>query len=154
MREDAPNYRSAQNECAKCSPATNRENAVKTNYKMAIALAAGAALGGSVIQGLHAQASPPAYAVIDISKVTDADGFKALIPKAGPAVTAFGGKYIARTEKITATDGTPPARVVIIEFESLAKAQAWEASAAQKEVDEIRMKNTQSRQFFVEGMPQ
>ena len=92
--------------------------------------------------------------MIDISKVTDADGFKALIPKAGPAVTAFGGKYIARTEKITATDGTPPARVVIIEFESLAKAQAWEASAAQKEVDEIRMKNTQSRQFFVEGMPQ
>jgi uncharacterized protein (DUF1330 family) len=59
-----------------------------------------------------------------------------------------------RTENIIATDGTPPKRFVIIAFDSLAKAKAWEASEAQKEVDAIRMKNSTSRQFFVEGMPQ
>jgi uncharacterized protein (DUF1330 family) len=127
---------------------------MQTRYMLAIAVVAGAALGGSVIQGLHAQATPPAYAIVDISSITDPEGFKALIPKAGPAAAAFGGKFIVRTDKITASDGTPPNRFVIIAFDSLEKAKAWDASAAQKEVTAIREKNSTSRQFFVEGMPQ
>jgi uncharacterized protein (DUF1330 family) len=127
---------------------------MKTRDKFVIAVAAGAAVGGSVVQGLHAQATPPAYAVIDISNITDPEGLKALIPKAGPATAAFGGKFIVRTENITASDGTPPKRLVIIAFDSLAKAKAWDTSEAQKEVTAIRMKSTTSRQFFVEGMPQ
>ena len=127
---------------------------MQTRYMLATAVVAGAVLGGSVIRGLHAQATPPAYAVVDISAITDPEGFKALIPKAGPAVAAFGGKFIVRTDKITATDGTPPNRFVIIAFDSLEKAKAWDASAAQKEVTAIRQKNTTSRQFLVEGMPQ
>jgi uncharacterized protein (DUF1330 family) len=127
---------------------------MKTRYKLAIAVIAGAAVGGSVVQGIHAQATPPTYAIVDVSSVTDAEGYKALFPKAGPAVAALGGKYLVRTENIIATDGTPPKRFVVIAFDSLAKAKAWEASEAQKEVDAIRMKNSTSRQFFVEGMPQ
>ncbi len=34
---------------------------MKTNYKIAIALVAGAAVGGAAVQGLHAQAKPPVY---------------------------------------------------------------------------------------------
>jgi uncharacterized protein (DUF1330 family) len=119
-----------------------------------IALAAGAAVGDSVVQGIHAQATPLTYAVVDISSVTDPEGFKALIPKAGPATAPFGGKFFVRTENITASDGTPPKRFVIIVFDSLAKAKAWDASEAQKEVTAIRMKSTTSLQFFVDGMPQ
>jgi uncharacterized protein (DUF1330 family) len=57
-------------------------------------------------------------------------------------------------QKISALDGTPPKRFVIIGFESVDKAKAWDASAAQKEVNDIRMKNTKSRSFIVavEGM--
>ena len=40
---------------------------MKTNYKLAIALVAGAAIGGAAIQGLHAQAKPPVYVVGEIS---------------------------------------------------------------------------------------
>jgi uncharacterized protein (DUF1330 family) len=127
---------------------------MKTRYKLTIAIAAGAAIGGSVVQGIHAQATPPTYVVVDISDITDSEGFKALIPKAEPATAPFGGKFIVRTDKITATDGTPPKRFVIIAFDSLAKAKAWDESEAQKEVTAIRMKNSTSRQFFVEGMPQ
>jgi uncharacterized protein (DUF1330 family) len=127
---------------------------MKTSYNLAIAVAAGAAVGGSVVQGLHAQGTPPTYAVVDISNVTDPEGFKALVPKAGPATAAFGGKFIVRTENIMASDGTAPKRFVNIAFDSLAKAKAWDASEAQKEVTAIRMKNSTSRQFFVEGMPQ
>jgi uncharacterized protein (DUF1330 family) len=57
-----------------------------------------------------------------------------------------------RTNNITASDGTPPNRFVVIAFDSLEKAKAWTASAAQKEVDAIRAKTTKSRVFYVEGM--
>ena len=83
---------------------------MKANYKIAIALIAGAAIGGAAIQGLHAQAKPPTYAVVDISSVTDPEGFKAIGPKAGPANEAFGGKFIMRTTNITASDGISPNR--------------------------------------------
>jgi hypothetical protein len=72
---------------------------MKANHKLAIALAAGIAISGAVIQGLHAQATPPTYVVVDISEITDAEGFKAIPPKASPASLAtFGGKYVIRTE--------------------------------------------------------
>ena len=125
---------------------------MKTQYTVALALLAGVGLGGAAIQGLHAQAKPPTYAVIDISSITDPEGFKALGPKAGPANAAFGGKFIMRSENITASDGTAPKRFVVIAFDSLEKAKTWTASTAQQEVDAIRAKTTKSRVFYVEGM--
>ena len=123
--------------------------------KWAIAVLSCAALGTTAINVLYAQnKSPGAYVIVDISEVTNPDGFKQLFPKALPAVAAFDGHFVTRTEKITALDGTPPKRFVIIGFDSVEKAKAWDASAAQKEVNDIRMKNTNSRSFVVavEGM--
>jgi uncharacterized protein (DUF1330 family) len=62
------------------------------------------------------------------------------------------GRYLARTDKITALDGNAPKLSVIIAFDSKKKAQAWYNSAAQKEVTAIRTKTTKSRAFIVEGM--
>jgi uncharacterized protein (DUF1330 family) len=126
---------------------------MKANHKLVIALTAGVVIGGALIQGLHAQATPPTYVVVDISAVTDPEGFKAIPPKAGPeSMAAFGGKYVIRTEAITALDGTPPKRFVVIAFDSLAQANAWKGSANTKEVDALRAKTTTSRSFIVGGM--
>jgi uncharacterized protein (DUF1330 family) len=127
---------------------------MKTNYKVAIALVAGAAIGGAAIQGLHAQAKPPSLVVIDISDVTNPEAFKAVTQRAGPnlGMQEFGGRYIARTEKITALDGTPPKRLIVIAFDSMEKAQGFNNSTFQKGVNENRAKNTKSRSFIVEGM--
>ena len=126
---------------------------MKSNHKLAIALVAGVAVGGAVIQGLHAQSAPPVYVVVNIDSVTDPEGFRAIPAKSGPETLApFGGKYIIRTEKITALDGTAPKRFVVIAFDSAEKAKAWKASASSKEVDAIRGKTTKSSQFVVEGM--
>jgi uncharacterized protein (DUF1330 family) len=129
------------------------EAIMKTRYVLPIAVVVGAAVGGSAIQLLHAQGAPPVYAIVDISEITDPEGFKTLVPKAGPATAAF-GKFIVRTDNIIAGDGPAPKRFVVIAFDSLAKAKAWDASAAQQEVTAIRLKSAKSRQFFVEGMPQ
>jgi hypothetical protein len=51
---------------------------MKTKYKLAIALVAGAALGGGAIQQLQAQMKPPTYVVVAIRKITDAEAYKSV----------------------------------------------------------------------------
>ena len=117
---------------------------------------AGVGVGGAAIQGLHAQAKPPVYFVIEINKITDAEGFKAVtqIPTGGADVAKeLGGHYIARTNKITAVDGgAAPERFIAYAFDSLEKAQAFNNSEYMKKVSAIRNKTTQARAFIVEGM--
>ncbi|MGD0023768.1 MAG: DUF1330 domain-containing protein [Xanthobacteraceae bacterium] len=120
---------------------------------LGLAMLAGAAIGATAVSGLHAQGKAPgAYAVVDISAVNNPDLFKTLLPKAGPAATAFDGKFVVRTENIVGLDGTPPKRFVVIAFDSMDKAKAWNSSAAMSEINGIRMKSTNSRSFIVEGM--
>jgi uncharacterized protein (DUF1330 family) len=125
---------------------------MKSYIGIVAATLAGAAFGAVAVGGLHAQSKPGAYVVVDITEVSDPDTFKTLLPKAPGAVAAFGGQFIARTENITAFDGTPPKRFIVIGFESVDKAKTWDASPAQQEVDAIRIKSTKSRSFIVEGM--
>jgi uncharacterized protein (DUF1330 family) len=126
---------------------------MKTSFKLAIALVAGAVAGGMAGQGLRAQTTPPTYVVTDISEITDPDGFKAVLAKAAPSsVGEFGGRYVMRTENIVPVEGVAPKRFVVIAFDSLEKSKAWLASENQKEIRAMRDKTTKSRQFIVEGM--
>jgi uncharacterized protein (DUF1330 family) len=120
---------------------------------IAFSMIAGAALGAATVGGLHAQGKPGAFAVVDISAITDENTYRQqLLPKVTPASLApFGGQYVARTENITAIDGTPPKRFVIIAFDNMDKAKAWDSSPNQKEVNALRAKATRSRAFFVDG---
>ena len=58
---------------------------MKARYTVALAMLASVGVGGAAIQGLHAQTKPPVYFVIEINKITDAEGFKAVtqIPTGG-----------------------------------------------------------------------
>jgi uncharacterized protein (DUF1330 family) len=70
----------------------------------------------------------------------------------GPAAAkAAGGTFVIRTDKITSLDGPAPARFVLIKFDSPEQAMAWHNSAAQKEVDALRAKTTDSLAFIVPG---
>ena len=114
---------------------------------------AGFSLGAVAISGLDAQGRPGAYAIVDISEVTDPNVLRQqLLLKAEPAATSAGGCFIARTENIVALTGTPPKRFVIIAFESVDKAKAWDATPAQQEVNALAEKSLKSRRFIVEGM--
>jgi uncharacterized protein (DUF1330 family) len=123
---------------------------------LGLTLLAGVAIGATAIQGLHAQAKPPAYVVIPILKMNDAAGFKAgVVDKANATaaeMTAAGGQYVIRSEKFTGLDGTPPVRLVILKFDSVEKAEAFEKTAAQKEINAARVKTTDSLSFIVEGL--
>jgi uncharacterized protein (DUF1330 family) len=113
---------------------------------------AGIVIGAAAVSGLNAQGKGPgAYAIVDISEITDPATFKTLLPIAGKANDQFGGKFIARTENVVALDGMAPKRFVVIAFESMDKAKAWDKSPLQNEVNAIRKKSTKSRTYLVDG---
>jgi uncharacterized protein (DUF1330 family) len=126
---------------------------MKQRIVLGLTLLAGAAIGATAIQSLHAQAKPPTYVVVAIRKITDAGVYKTVIEKAPAANDAFGAKFVIRTDKITSFDGAPPERFILLSFDSPEKAQAWHNSAAQKEVDALRLKSSDSLAFLVEGVP-
>jgi hypothetical protein len=74
------------------------EESMKTQHIVALAVTAGFGLGAIAVEGLHAQAAPPAYVVSELN-VTNPDGFdwasvlarrhRYLLP-AGPSVASTG----------------------------------------------------------------
>ncbi len=127
---------------------------MNTRYKIALAMLASAGLGAAAIQGLHAQAKPPAYIVIPILKINDAAAFKSAIvdrPGATAELAAAGGHYVVRSQKFISVDGDPPERLVILAFDSVEKAQAYLDTPGQKAVNAARAKTTDSLEFIVEG---
>ena len=125
---------------------------MKTHCTVALAMLAGVALGAIGVNGLNAQdKTPGAYVVVDISAINDLNHFKTLFPIAEKANKEHGVKFVIRTEKITALDGTAPKRFVVLAFDSMDKANAWHKSAEMKQVDDIRMKTTTSRSFIADG---
>jgi len=130
-----------------------QEESMNRLVAMGLAMLAGFALGATAVNNLSAQSkSPGAYAILDISEITDAEIFKQLLSKAIASVTSAGGQYIVRTDKITPLSGTPPVRAVVIAFDSVDKAKAWYASPAQKEVNALAERSQKGRAFIAEGM--
>jgi uncharacterized protein (DUF1330 family) len=130
-----------------------RENAMNTNYKIAIALLAGAAIGGAAIEGLHAQASPKAYVVTEI-EVINQQAQDAYIPKVGAVIKSSGGTYLARGGKIVALDGgEAPKRVTITVYDSLEKAQASRKTPEWMALSAERNKAIKAKSYAVEGVP-
>ena len=127
---------------------------MKTQYAVALALLTGVGLGAVAVQGLHAQAKPPAYVIAEID-VANQDGYaKEYLPAGQKALLDGGAKYLARGSKTAAFKGEPPKRIVLLAFENFDKAQAAFASPAFMEANKIGEKYAKFRIFAVEGVPQ
>jgi uncharacterized protein (DUF1330 family) len=130
------------------------ETIMRTQYTVGLAMFAGFGLGAIAVQGLHAQVKPPVYSVAEID-VTDQAAYSTYLPKAQAAIKSAGGKVLAAGSTITAVDGEPPkSRVVIQQWDSLEKFQAYRNSAAFKDLIPVREKVAKFRTFVVEGVPQ
>jgi uncharacterized protein (DUF1330 family) len=126
---------------------------MKTRYTVALAMFAGFGLGAIAVQGLHAQAKPPVYQVTEID-VLNQETYSTYSPKAQAAIKAAGGKILA-AGKSTTIEGEPPKpRVVLQQWDSLEKLQAYRDSAAFKELLPLREKVAKFRSFVLEGVPQ
>ena len=125
---------------------------MKARYAIGAAVVAGFALGALAVERLHAQAKPPGYVLVEVT-VTDKDAYvKEFVPAASKAIEGFGGKYLARGGATVPFMGSPPpARFVLLQFESMEKAQAWWDSPPRKEAQAIGDKYALFRIFAAEG---
>lgn len=93
-----------------------------------------------------------AYAIFDID-VTDPAGYEEY-KKLGPAsVKAYGGKYRVVGGRIEVMEGDwNPKRVVVLEFDSAARATEWLNSPEYREARRLRHKTARSNVIVVEGV--
>jgi uncharacterized protein (DUF1330 family) len=101
---------------------------------------------------IHARTTPPVYVVVEIDEVTDAHGFEALRQTADATAVEVqfeDGRYFARTENVTALDGSAPKFFAFIAFDNMTKAKAFNDSM--KNNTALRTGATKSRSFIVEG---
>ena len=126
---------------------------MKIYYALPLAIAVGLGFGAVAIQGLHARTTtPPVYVVVEIDEITDANGFEAL--RHADDATAIevqfeDSRYFARTENVTALDGSAPKFFAFIAFDNMTKAKAFYNSM--KNTTALRTRVTKSRSFIVEG---
>jgi uncharacterized protein (DUF1330 family) len=118
-----------------------------------LGLALLAFVSGIAIRGPDARTTtPPVYVVVEIDEITDANGFEALRQTADATVVEVqfeDGRYFARTEKVTALDGSAPKFFAFIAFDNITKAKAFYESM--KNNTALRTRVTKSRSFIVEG---
>ena len=92
-----------------------------------------------------------AYIIGDIT-VEDLERYKKYIAKAPSFVAKHEGRYLVRGGEVTVMEGDwRPARIVVLEFPSVERAQAFAADPAYQEVAEDRRAATASRLIIVEG---
>jgi uncharacterized protein (DUF1330 family) len=128
---------------------------MKPNPKLALVLLAGIALGGAGATAIHAQQAKvaPGYVVAEV-EVADTDAFAKYGAAVPGTLAPFNGQFLVRGGKIQAVEGDPPKqRFVVIAFDSVEKARAWEDSPAYEAIKPIRHASAHSRVFIVEGVP-
>src|SRR5918993_6082692 len=123
-------------------------------YAAALSVLAGFAAGAAAIQGLHAQAKPPTYVVVEIDVQEPDKYLKEFAPLADKAFSDAGGKWLARTGRAAVITGNPPRRAALIAFENLDKARASFRTEAYKELRKTGQKHATFRVYALEGIPQ
>ena len=97
----------------------------------------------------------PAYWIATMEVRDPAAFAREFMPLVTTVFVAHGGRYLARGGKIVPLEGRPPKRVVILQFPSVADAQAAHASAAYKQAREVGDRYaTFESIIIVEGLPQ
>ena len=125
---------------------------MKTNPKLMLGVLVGALIGAAGAMVIHAQQAKvlPGYVIAEVD-VTDPATFKQYADKAPGTISQYGGHYVIRGGKNTSIEGDAPKRFVVIQFENVEKAKAWEDSPEYTAIKPIRHKSAKSRVFIIEG---
>lgn len=132
---------------------------MKTGHKLALALLAGFTLGAAAVTGIHAQQPkpPPAYVIAEVerdpTRTQDPAAARRYAEEAPKLIMASGGQYVIRGGAVQTLEGEPPkGYIVVIAFDSVARARDWYYSPAYQAIQPIRANSTRSRILLVEGV--
>jgi uncharacterized protein (DUF1330 family) len=95
----------------------------------------------------------PAYVLITVSKITDAEAFKATLRDLTATSAPFAGRLAVDMDKPVSWEGTAPEHVVMLQFDNPDQAQAWKSSDAFKSFDAELHGSSESTMQLVQGLP-
>ena len=125
---------------------------MKASILVPLSLVGGIALGAITVNALQAQAKGPAYFVAEVEMLDEA-AMREFGPKVAAVTRAHGGKYLVRSNTVTAIEGTPPKILIIATFDSVEKIQAYRNSPDYKALNDLRDKSSRERSYAAEGLP-
>ena len=105
---------------------------MRSNFRIAIPMLAGVAIGAVVVQGLHAQAAKPKAYVVSEIEILDAAAQAAYLPVARKLIDQAHGHALrtAAGRVVQIEGGAPPKSAAISEWDSLDDAVAFYKSKA------------------------
>jgi len=96
--------------------------------------------------------SMSAYVIVDI-EVHDTAAYDEYRKLVGATLTRYGGKFIVRGGTIDVLEGDwKPKRIVILEFETAARAREWYDSEEYRVPKQLRMRAATGNIIAVEGI--
>jgi len=129
-----------------------RETSMKMQQTVVLAGIIGFGFGAISTGVLHAQAKPPIYVVAEID-IKNADAYmKDYAPKAQAVIKASGGRILAAGKAVSIEGAPPKSRVVVQEWDSMEKYQAYRNSKEFKEVRKTGEPLATFRSFVVESV--
>ena len=131
---------------------------MRRGYMLALAMLASFGIGAAALEGLHAQAKPAIYYVVEVD-VTNPDAYarefapqaQAIIKAAGGRFVAIGGAGATGAKAVNAIEGEPPKRVVIMAWDSMEQIHAWWTNPEYIALRKVGDKYAKFRSFSVEG---
>ena len=125
-----------------------------TRHKVMLAAMAGVLIGAVSVPSIRARQTKeaPGYFVAEI-EVTDPAAMQRYGEKVPETLAPFDYRYIVRGGKPQALEGEAPRGVVVIAFDSVARAKEWYESPAYRTLIPLRQSASKGRIFLVEGQP-
>ena len=126
---------------------------MKTRVKVTLAAIAGVVLGAAAVPVVRARQAkePPGYFIAEV-EVTDPIGMKKYGEEIPETLAPFDHHYVVRGGRPQALEGEPPKGIVMIAFDSRAKAKEWYDSPAYRAIIPLRQSAAKTRIYLVEGV--
>jgi uncharacterized protein (DUF1330 family) len=94
-----------------------------------------------------------AYVILEVDEITDPDRYREYAALAPAAIAHYGGRYLVRGgTSVTLEGARRPARIVILEFDDVARATAWWHSGEYAPARAIRQGASVGSLTIVEGV--
>jgi uncharacterized protein (DUF1330 family) len=94
-----------------------------------------------------------AYLIADVTAVTDPGLYERYQPLVPPSLHPFNGTYLARGGDVTVLEGSwHPRRLVVVRFDSAARAAAWWDSDQYRDARRMRHAAAQTNMIIVDGV--
>ncbi|HEX9428540.1 MAG TPA: DUF1330 domain-containing protein [Candidatus Polarisedimenticolia bacterium] len=92
------------------------------------------------------------YIIVDV-RITDPARYQEYVKAVPATIAAYGGRFLVRGGKSATLEGDwRPGRVVVLEFESAARAREWWDSKEYRALRELRQSASTAEMIVVEGV--